>query len=49
MFADLEQTLCEGLSSLTFGRTEDNHADINIDCLEDVTDLSKVHGPAVRC
>lgn len=53
MFADLEQTLCEGLNDLRFTRdteaTEDKHSMIHVDCLENVKDMSKIHGPAVRC
>lgn len=49
MFADLEKTLCEGLNNLRFDRTiENNPVDIDVSCLENIKDLSKIHGPAVR-
>lgn len=46
MFADLEQTLCEGLNNLCFDRNSD--PEIDVSCLENINDLSKINGPAVR-
>lgn len=49
MFADLEKTLCEGLTNLCFTRTSNNnHPEIDVTCLENIKDLSKINGPAVR-
>lgn len=50
MFADLEKTLCEGLITLRFDpRIDSDDSEIDVSCLENVTDLSKINGPAVRC
>ncbi|KAG4072953.1 hypothetical protein HA402_006633 [Bradysia odoriphaga] len=49
MFADLEKTLCEGLTTLRFEKSVViEHPEIDLSCLENVKDLSKIHGPAVR-
>lgn len=48
MFADLEKTLCEGLITLRFNKSIDDSDGIDVSCLENVNDLSKINGPAVR-
>ncbi|XP_037026730.1 separin-like [Bradysia coprophila] len=49
MFADLEKTLCEGLTTLRFEKSVDiADSEIDLSCLENVKDLSKLNGPAVR-
>ncbi len=53
MFADLEQTLCEGLTQLNFKDSKSTSktvdlSGIDLTCLEEVSNLSKINGPAVR-
>lgn len=54
IFADLERTLCEGLENLNFTRncgllkSNESSEQSLIDCLENVKDLGRIHGPAVR-
>lgn len=49
MFADLEKTMLECIDNMNNTRHyETTKAEINVDCLENVKDLSKIHGPAIR-
>lgn len=54
MFADLERTLCEEIENLNITRnrepvnSDEDIKQILINCLENVKDLSRIHGPAIR-
>jgi hypothetical protein len=52
IFADLEKTLCENIFNFTRNAealtiNQPSEQDL-IDCLENVKDLGRIHGPAIR-
>lgn len=54
IFADIEKSLCDSLGNLNLTRnservtSNESSEQSLIDCLENVKDLGRIHGPAVR-